>query len=129
VRTIVAPIMAALVMTPSVPPATYRCTVTRKVDPDGPWSEQRIRDGQWSVVVRDEEPTATLSRCSFAPPRKAVTCDHYAVDRVEADAHVGVRKYYVFRSQYDVQIFTDLSFVENNGRGSVSYGRCQMSPE
>lgn len=128
-RTIVAPVIVALVMIRSSPPATYRCRVAKKVDPDGVWSEQRIRDGQWSLVVRDEERTATLSRCSFAPSQKAVTCDKYVVDRVEADTHVGVRKYYVFRSQYDVQIFTDLSFVENNGRGSVSYGRCQMSPE
>jgi hypothetical protein len=129
VRTIVAPIIAALVMSRSLPPATYRCTITKKVDPDGVWSEQRVREGQWSVVVRDQGRMATISRCSFAPSKQAVTCDDYVADRVEADGYIGVRKYYVFRSQYDVQVFTDLSFVENNGRGSVSYGRCQMSPE
>ena len=128
-RNVVAPLIAAFIAIRPVSPATYRCTVTKKVDPSGAWSDQRVRDGQWSVVIRDEDGASTVSRCSFSPSQKALTCDPYVVDRVEADPFVGHRKYYVFESQYDVQIFSDLTFVENNGRGSVSYGQCKMTPD
>ena len=28
-------------------------------------------------------------------------------------------------SQFDVQLYPDMNFVENNGRGSISYGKCE----
>ena len=37
-----------------------------------------------------------------------------------------IKKYYVFRSQFDVQVFSDLSFLENNGRGDIAYGKCEV---
>jgi len=36
-------------------------------------------------------------------------------------------KLYHFSSQFDVQIFSDKSFVENNGGASVSYGTCKVT--
>lgn len=121
---------AALLLTSggSLPPVVYRCTVARKVDDEQVYTEQQRRQGQFSVVVRDLERTAVVSRCSFAQSQGRVTCDDYQVDRIESDPQVGVRKYYVFRSQFDVQIFADLSFVENSGRGGIAYGACKMAP-
>ncbi|WP_281970147.1 MULTISPECIES: hypothetical protein [unclassified Polynucleobacter] len=54
-----------------------------------------------------------------------VTCDRYSVDRVEVDKFVGIKKFYFFKGQFDVQLFPDMNFVENNGRGGVSYGKCE----
>jgi len=123
-------IVASLVTFSGYPlPVIYRCTVTRKLDDERVYTEQQVRSGQFSVVVRDNQQTASVSRCSFAASQGKVTCDDYQVDRIEADPTIGVRKYYVFRGQFDVQIFTDMSFVENNGRGGIAYGQCKMSPE
>ena len=56
----------------------------------------------------------------------SVTCDRYEVDKIMFDANAKIKKFYLFGSQADVQIFSDLSFVENNGRGSVAYGKCRV---
>jgi hypothetical protein len=34
--------------------------------------------------------------------------------------------YYLVRGQFDIQVFNDLSFVENNGRWGVAWGRCAV---
>ena len=58
---------------------------------------------------------------------KKVTCDDYPISFIASDPHVGHKKYYVFRSQFDVQIFSSLLFVENNGRGTISFGKCKVT--
>lgn len=68
--------------------------------------------------------SVVVQRCSFSPSAQRNTCDTYQVDKVETDQHAGISKYYYFRGQFDLQIFPDGSFVENNGRGMVSFGHC-----
>jgi hypothetical protein len=29
-------------------------------------------------------------------------------------------------SQYDIQLFPDMKFVENNGRGGIAFGTCKL---
>lgn len=53
-----------------------------------------------------------------------MTCDEYPVDHVADDPVPHIRKYYHYRSQFDVQVFGDGSFIENNGRGSIGFGTC-----
>lgn len=48
------------------------------------------------------------------------------MEKVVFDENVKIKKYYLFRSQFDVQLFPDLSFLENNGRGSIAYGQCRL---
>ena len=36
---------------------------------------------------------------------------------------MNVSKYYYFLGQFDVQVFLDGSFIENNGRGALAFGR------
>jgi len=55
-----------------------------------------------------------------------ITCDRYQMDTVVLDEQVKIKKYYLFQSQFDVQLFANLSFIENNGRGSVAYGKCRF---
>lgn len=106
---------------------THDCSVTRKTHTDGGfYSSEELARWQFSVRVI-EGPTTIIQRCSFSPTAGRVTCDSYTVDRIETDAFVGVRKFYYFRGQYDVQIFLDGTFVENNGRGSIAFGRCERA--
>ena len=55
-----------------------------------------------------------------------MTCDRYPMDKVVLDENVKIKKYYLFRSQFDVQLFADLLFIENNGRGGIAFGRCRV---
>lgn len=117
---------ALLLVAPSHPAAIELvCKVDRKIDSERVYSEKHLKKFQFSVRIAEDASGARLSRCSFSPSANRVTCDDYEADRVERDAHVGIKKFYVFRSQFDVQVFSDLSFVENNGRGSIAFGTCR----
>lgn len=105
--------------------AELECTVLRKVDSTRVYSVEELRQGRFSVLVDENAEGATLARCSFAASAQKVTCDRYPVDRIERDPRVGHKKFYVFRSHFDVQVFSDLSFVENNGRGGIAFGTCR----
>jgi hypothetical protein len=84
-----------------------------------------LRKRQQHVIVEDER-TPAVQRCGFTPSAGRVTCDRYEVDRVEVDRNVNIKKFYLFRAQFDVQLFSNLSFVENNGRGGLAYGACKL---
>ena len=119
---------AMLLFTPwSSQPVQFRCDATQKIDPDGLWDAERLRQGQWHIMLDDFGEGASISRCSFAPSQGRITCDEYVVDRIEVDPNIGAKKYYVFASQYDLQVFAGLTFVENNGRESVMFGQCRVT--
>jgi hypothetical protein len=127
---------AALLVPSAVLAVEYECKVERKVDQERVYSDEQLRKGKFSARIRDDGKTATISRCSYAASEQKVTCDSYDVDKVaddetwdqDGDKWVTrkIKKYYRFRGQYDVQVFPDLSFVENNGRGGIAYGRCRV---
>ncbi len=99
------------------------CQVTRVLDaPDGYLGKYRP-----SVVVEETADGATLSRCSYSPSAGKVTCDTYKADRIEHDERVRIKKYYVFSAQFDVQLFPDMSFIENNGRKGIAFGTCKAA--
>ena len=106
--------------------AEYRCKVEKKFDNEHVYSAAEIEKGQFSVQIEEKGNIAFISRCSFAPSATGVTCDRYQVDKMAFDENVKIKKYYVFRSQFDVQLFPNLLFIENNGRGSIAYGRCSL---
>lgn len=102
------------------------CVVEKKLDASRTYSSADLEKFKFHVEVLVEEATATtrLRRCSFAPSHGRVTCDDYVADHVTTDPAAGIQKYYFFRGQFDVQVFRDGSFIENNGRGSIGFGRC-----
>ncbi len=71
-----------------------------------------------------EGSTVIIQRCSTPYVQNSSQCDSYEADRVEYDSNVQIRKYYVFKPQYDIQIFSDMSFIDNNGRGGFLVGTC-----
>lgn len=107
--------------------AEYNCRVEKKFNIEHTYSLPELEKSQFSVKIVDKENPAILSRCSFAPSANKVTCDRYIVDKIIFDQNVKIKKYYVFRSHFDVQVFSDLSFVENNGRGGIAFGKCVVT--
>lgn len=103
---------------------TYDCKVTRKFDSQNEYTPSILEKYQYSVKIKDTS-KPELERCSFVPSQNKVTCDKYTVDRVETDKFVGIKKFYYFTGQFDVQLYPDMRFVENNGRGGISYGKCE----
>ena len=107
--------------------ATYECKVDKKYAADLSviQSKEEVEKSKFKITIK-EGSKVTLDRCSFAPSQNAVTCDSYEPDRIEFTntQFVKIKKFYVTKSQYDFQIFENLTFVENNGRGSIASGKC-----
>ena len=105
--------------------AELYCRVTDKYDFEKIYSEAEIDEWKLSAQLEDQGNKAFVSRCSYTTNEGKVTCDRYEVDRIEYDENVNIKKYYIFSSQYNIQIFYEnLLFIEDNGRGGISYGNC-----
>ena len=107
--------------------ADYHCAVEKKLDDETTYTKSRIEEGQFSVKVEERGENAFLPRCSFVLSANEVTCDRYQADKIVFDQNAKIKKYYHFSSQMDVQIFSNLSFVENHGRGGIAYGTCRIT--
>jgi len=107
-------------------PSSYECKVMKKysVDLTNIMDSNEIKKWNFSLEIIDEK-VSKLKRCSYVTSKKRVDCDSYDVDKIEFDPYVKIKKFYVFKSQFDVQLFPDMTFIENNGRGSISYGKCE----
>jgi len=97
------------------------------VDTERDYTAEDLKRGKFSNIIEETKAGTFLSRCSFAPSQGKVTCDRYKVDRVEVDPVVKLKKFYVFRSQFNPQIFTNLTFIEDNGRGTIAFGKCELT--
>ena len=113
----------------------YYCEVTKKVDSENEYSAEMIRRFHYANKLEEIGNKAFISRCSFSPSEGKETCDRYEVDHIERFPVTNAEtlekrfivKYYYYRGQLDFQIFPDMSFVENNGRGGIQYGKCQIT--
>mgnify|MGYP000057670674 FL=1 len=105
--------------------ASYDCTVTKKLDFENVYQPSQMEKYKFSARIHDSD-KPKVDRCSIKPNDNKVTCDSYDIDRVEVDKHVGYKKFYLFRSQFDIQLFPDGKFVENNGRGGIAFGTCKL---
>ncbi len=106
--------------------AEYDCTVKKKVDRDREYSTEQISRSQFANRIEEVGEQAWVSRCSFTPSAGKVTCDRLKMDRVLIDPKVKIKKFYMFSAQFDLQLYPDLTYVENNGRGGISYGNCTL---
>ena len=115
---------------------TYYCEATKKVDSEIEYSEENIKKYKYANKLEDMGNKAFISRCSFTLSAKKVTCDRYEVDHIERSPLWSlktlkddkfIKKYYYFYGQLDFQLFPDLSFVENDGRGGIAFGKCRVT--
>jgi hypothetical protein len=104
----------------------YECMIEKKFDSEHIYTKKQIQKNRFLLKIQEKGKKAILSRCSYANSENKVTCDSYEADQIVFDENMKIKKYYVFRSHFDVQLFNDLSFVENNGRGGISYGSCRI---
>jgi hypothetical protein len=77
------------------------------------------------TLVHDEV-DGKIVRCSRSYTENKHVCDTYKTDRVENDINARIKKYYVFSAQYDIQVFRELSYIDNNGRGGMLFGKCKV---
>ena len=113
----------------------YYCEVTKKINPENERSTEMIKRFKYANKLEEIGNKAFISRCSFSPSEGKETCDRYEVDHIERSPVTNEEtlekrfkvKYYYYRGQLDFQIFPDMSFVENNGQGSIQYGKCQIT--
>jgi hypothetical protein len=110
----------------TVAASEYICAITRKLERDREYSKQQIEQYQYSNRIEVRETEAFVSRCTYSQGAAKVTCDRYKVDHVVFDPNVKIKKFYLFSSQFDLQLYQDLTFVENNGRGGIAYGNCKL---
>lgn len=106
--------------------AEYACKVESKFNSEHQYTSQEIEKYKFSTRLEDLGSKAFISRCSFVQIAAKVMCDRYEVDKVEFDQTARIKKFYVFSGQFDFQLFHNLLFVENNGRGTIAYGKCEM---
>lgn len=105
---------------------SYNCEVLRKFDRYQQYSAAKIKEFQFSNLIEEGVKETYISRCDFQASAGKVTCDRLKMDKIVIDGFVNIKKYYLFKAQYDFQLYDDLSFVENNGRGGISYGICSV---
>ena len=121
------PLFVMLLFAPAIAhSAEYACKVDKKFSYEHEYTSSEIKKWQFSLIIEESESTAYVSRCSFSTSAQEVTCDRYEAEKIVYDENVKIKKYYFFRSQFDVQLFQDLTFVENNGRGDIAYGKCKF---
>jgi len=119
--------VSLLFQTTSHAAQTVECPVTEKFDfENGRYSAAHLSKSRFSVKIIERNEATTVSRCSFSPSAGKITCDDYVVDHIEIDKHLGIKKYYYFKGQFDVQVFPSRSMIENNGRGGFSFGKCEI---
>jgi len=115
---------------------TYYCEATKKVDPNGEFSKEKMKKWKYANKLEDMGDEAFISRCSFSSIANRVTCDRYKVDHIESSPILNpetmihdryIKKYYYFKGQLDFQLFPGLYFVENNGRESIQWGKCRIT--
>ena len=121
-------IMLLSLTNPAFAVTEYNCPVSSKWDTENTYSQEMIDKWKYTVLISELSDATYLSRCSNDSSGK-FTCDEYKVDRIETSSVLGseIRKYYVFASQFDVQLFENsMTFIENNGRGSLAMGTCTL---
>lgn len=71
-----------------------------------------------------------LERCMFIESQNKYNCIPFEIDVVSKDKYIESRKYYNTRTQYDIQLLTlqseKIIYVENNGRGGIATGFCNV---
>ena len=119
--------LSAILISTSSFGLTLECNVLNKYSHKGKYSQANLQKYNPSLKIEFAGDKYYVSRCSYETIANKITCDKHKMDKAVVDDFTSYIKLYQFSSQFDVQLFTDKSFVENNGRSSVSYGTCKVT--
>lgn len=104
----------------------YYCVAFKQTYSHREYTKEELKKKQFATRLEDFGTEAYISRCSYSPSDKKVTCDRYKVDRIEHDKDSKIKKYYVFRYQFNFQLFPSLAGIEDNGRGAIQFSKCEV---
>ena len=119
--------LSAILISTSSFALTLECDILNKYSNKGKYSQANLQKYNPSVKIKFAGDKYYVSRCGYESIAKKITCDKYKMDKAVVDNFTSYIKLYHFSSQFDVQLFSDKSFVENNGRTSISYGNCKAT--
>lgn len=105
--------------------AKYDCYVDTKVSKEKQYKKEEIDKYSPVISIQEDDKYTIISRCSFFEMYKRNACYSYIVDTIVVNDKRKMRKYYIYKTQYDIQIFNDKRFVENNGMGLINFGECE----
>lgn len=96
------------------------CTTIRKIESNGDYTQEKLDKYQFGTRLEWDSKSnkVYISRCGNSPITKKIECNRYLIDR-----------FYLFNSQFNFQLFPDLTSIEDNGRGGISYQNCKLMPE
>jgi hypothetical protein len=104
---------------------TYTCNVLKKMSFEHVYSKEELEKHPFFTRLEIlENKVAYVSRCIYFD--KKLQCKKMLVDKIAHDNYVNITKFYVFDSQYNFQLFHDLSALEDNGRGDFSFEECNV---
>lgn len=106
--------------------AQYNCAASKIFLSGTLLGSDEVARGQFSLRINEKPSFTLISRCSSSSLFKKITCDEYKVDKIVYDENSKIKKFYFFRGQFDVQLFSDMQFIENNGRGGIFHGTCKV---
>jgi hypothetical protein len=105
--------------------ATWECRVTAVWSPLVLPERDYLARTAPTVRLEDDGTHAVVTRCAHHPGETGRRCERIGIDWVEQRAENASRKYYRFATHYDLQLFLDRTFVENDGLGTVYHGQCR----
>jgi len=114
-------------LAPAALAATYTCTVTDVWSPLALPKAEYLARTQPVLRLEDSTSGVVVTRCARDPASKEMRCRRIEIDWVFVNDSTGSRKFYRFADGYDLQLSSDLTFVENDGRGVVYHGRCKAA--
>lgn len=104
---------------------TYTCNLIKKYDSDHEYTKEELDKFPFFTILETSEDNAHISRCVYID--KKLQCKSMVVDKIVHDQNIGITKFYVFEPQYNFQLFHNLSALEDNGRGSISFEKCSVN--
>ena len=103
----------------------YFCEVTKKFNSEYIYTMDQLKKYRFSTIVLDYGDKFEIKRCSIGFIGKDSCEEYHELSRVY-NSKGNIRKYYFIPGFYDMQIFGNRNFVENNGFGDISFGVCSV---
>jgi mono/diheme cytochrome c family protein len=103
----------------------FNCRTTKKYTSKVASTSEELERNQFSTRIEELPQGIFIDRCSFSHNAGKVNCLRQKVDRIEFNRELKIKKFYVFSSQFNFQLFPDLSSLTDDGLGGVQYGICE----
>ena len=104
-----------LLITLTANAATYECNVERSLPTDAP---------NLNITVDERENSSSVIRCLVNVEKG---CSLSFSDEVHYNEFLKSKKFYNLKGQSDLQIFSDLKFIDNSGQGVFRFGKCNIT--